>query len=1225
MRLLALFTLLLPLTATEVTYDAFETGEFGQWQTQGSAFGTSPVSHSSIGMNGQVTNYCDESYVSSAHGGNEATGTLTSSSFKVELPYLSFRIAGGNYPKKTAVQLLIDGKIIHQATGANSRQMTTITWNLQEHLGKTAQLHITDQETGKWGIINVDHFIFSANSEPYFPKQQISKNPDNSGLVQNKIIPHLSVPPGTKVTLFADHKNHQIYSPTAISVSETGEVYLAETHRFRFGVEDNRYNLYWLLDDLASQTTADRAAMHEKWKEKVPLKSLTEKSEKIRILIDNDGDGKADESKIFADEFNNLLDGTAAGIMAFEGDIYFACIPHIWKLQDKDGDHQADKRQSIQDGFGVRVSLSGHDLNGFTLGPDGRIYTTVGDRGFSFTTKEGKKYHYPNQGAILRFETDGSKMEVVHTGLRNPKEIAFDKYGTGISVDNNSDQGDGARVVYFLEGADSGWRMGHQILHSFHQNVGIKKRPINQWMEEKMWEPRNDSQPGHLTPPIGNLTNGPSGLAYYPGTGYDLGCKDQFLICDYRGSAPISGIWNFQIEDDTAAFKIASHGKFNWGAAVTDLEWGYDGKLYVSDFVTGWSSHPAGRVYTLDHQNPSKSSISEIFANTDFKNDPIRTIAPLLGHPDQRVRLRAQLHLADRPQALAAFAAAANQIINPIERLHGIWGLGIMARKHQNGAATHFLTKFLRDNNPRIRGQVVQALGESTLKSAEALIPVLTDGSPRVRALAAIAIGRLKDPVAQTAILEMIAFNGDKDPTLRHAGVMALLGSFTEKEIAKLHLQESEAIRHAAVIALRRLRSPEIINFIGDTNLAIADDVIRAINDEQIEAARSIVAALLDDPRLGTAERPLSRMIVRRILASTSRLPQEKNIKRLMLAAANKNLHLSERLEAMHHLSHWTEPHPIDRSLGQHLPLKRRDRNTLQKQLTQNFHILTNGGEDILAEAMQLASKHQIKTDAFDEQNLLRMLRNTSTPEDARVTALELIANKKPTNLGEILTESVTDPSDLLANTALKIAADQQNAASQKTIQTALNSPITKRRQAAWAILADYPAEFATPHLLKGLDSLTNRTADPLTQLDIILAAKKRTELEIKTALIQYQDSLDPKNPLAKYQPTLAGGDPVRGLRVFTSHAASQCFRCHHHEQNDGTIKKIGPNLMDIGLKQDAETLLESLMLPNKKIAGNNSTLTASAMPSMQGILKDQETRDLIAWLLTLKTENPEK
>ena len=95
-------------------------------------------------------------------------------------------------------------------------------------------------------------------------------------------------------------------------------------------------------------------------------------------------------------------------------------------------------------------------------------------------------------------------MEVVHTGLRNPKEIAFDQFGTGITVDNNSDQGDRARVVFMLEGADSGWRMGHQVLHSFHETAGIPNRPINQWMEEKMWEPKNDSQPGHIVPPMLN-------------------------------------------------------------------------------------------------------------------------------------------------------------------------------------------------------------------------------------------------------------------------------------------------------------------------------------------------------------------------------------------------------------------------------------------------------------------------------------------------------------------------------------------------------------------------------------------------------------------------------------------------------------------------------------------------------------------------------------------------
>ena len=73
----------------------------------------------------------------------------------------------------------------------------------------------------------------------------------------------------------------------------------------------------------------------------------------------------------------------------------------------------------------VRFSLSGHDMNGFALGPDGRIYGTIGDRGFNIVTREGVKYEYPDQGAVFRFDPDGSNFEVVHTGLRNPKEIAF--------------------------------------------------------------------------------------------------------------------------------------------------------------------------------------------------------------------------------------------------------------------------------------------------------------------------------------------------------------------------------------------------------------------------------------------------------------------------------------------------------------------------------------------------------------------------------------------------------------------------------------------------------------------------------------------------------------------------------------------------------------------------------------------------------------------------------
>ena len=98
----------------------------------------------------------------------------------------------------------------------------------------------------------------------------------------------------------------------------------------------------------------------------------------------------ADKQEIFSEKFNDLLDGTAAGIMAFEGKIYFACIPKVWMLSDDDGDLKADEHRVIQDGLRrPRVSFSGHDLNGFALGPDGRLYTTIGDGGFKLHHSRG--------------------------------------------------------------------------------------------------------------------------------------------------------------------------------------------------------------------------------------------------------------------------------------------------------------------------------------------------------------------------------------------------------------------------------------------------------------------------------------------------------------------------------------------------------------------------------------------------------------------------------------------------------------------------------------------------------------------------------------------------------------------------------------------------------------------------------------------------------------------
>lgn len=1270
MRLFSLLPLLVAgsLQAKEVVFDAFESDGFGEWQLEGSAFGLSPTAASPEGMKGTVTNFAEAYYVSSGHKGDASLGSLTSPEFTIQEPYLAFLISGGNHAETTSAQLVIDGEVVMKASGQNDLTMRPAVWNLSEFQGKKAHLRILDNEAGAWGIINIDHVIFSDNPEPKFPAQKEEIPTLKGAHIAVDTIPGLTIPTGATAELFADHKSSDLYSPTALTIDEQGRVYVAETHRFRFGVEDNRDHRYWIPDDMAAQTTADRVAMHEKWAQKLPLKKLTTRSEKIRILVDHDGDGIADESKIFAEDFNDLLDGTAAGIMAFEGTIYFACIPKIWALQDENGDLVSDVRSVIQDGMGVRVSFSGHDLNGFALGPDGRIYSTIGDRGFSFTTKEGQTYKYPGQGAIFRFDPDGSNFEVVHTGLRNPKEIAFDQYGTAVSVDNNSDQGDRARVVIMMDGADSGWRMGHQILHSFHRSAGIPERPVNQWMKEKMWEPQNDAQPAYLLPPIANFTSGPSGLAYHPGSGFELGCKDQFLICDYRGSAAASAIWSFGIEPDGAGFALGQSSKFSWGTAVTDVDWGYDGKLYISDFIGGWKSHKGGRIYTLTQpgvaDDPTTTQVTTLFKE-GFSELDAQTLASLLGHADMRVRLRAQYFLAEKEHALALFTAAANQRQNELERLHGIWGLGMLARKNDDTNATNFLSRFLDNQDPRIRGQAAQALGESPLSDSTILIPLLRDESPRVQALTALALSRKPHADATPELLHILAQNDNQDPYLRHAAIMGLISCAGADFISALHSDESPAVRLAAVVALRRLSDDRIINFLTDPDPKIADEVIRAIHDNSMENVRPALTALLDDYTTGGPGRPLTRMMLRRLIYSGYRIGGKKNMARLIKLAANKQLDQNERLDILRLLSIWDKPPLADQSLGKHNPLPPRDPAATKAALTDHIAPLLTAENVILGKALSLILQYKLSHDSVDSGSLLNIVRDEKTHGTTRSEALKFFLSGNPDNASEILSELTQAKDDALASTALDLASQRDPAASLAAIKGALNSHSPSRRQAAWKIAGKLPAEFSVPLIRDNLSQLTIGKGDLASALELIKAAESREEPAIKSVLETYRNSLPKDDIFATWAPSLSGGDPKNGYKIYQSHGAAQCIRCHLEESGHGS--GAGPSLLGVALRQDARGLLESIIKPSAQIAPgfNQATVTLtndqqktglilresedsidlqegenvwkithsqikktetlnSSMPAMGAVLTPHEVRDLIAWLLTLTKESGE-
>ena len=209
--------------------------------------------------------------------------------------------------------------------------------------------------------------------------------------------------------------------------------------------------------------------------------------------------------------------------------MYFTCIPDLYLLKDTNGDNKADVKKSLATGFGVHVQFIGHDLHGLILGPDGKLYFSVGDRGFNLTTKEGKKLFNPDSGAVLRCDLDGSNLEVIHKGLRNPQELAFDDYGNLFTWDNNSDSGDRARWVHIVEGGDSGWRCGFQYGTGYH-TPDVPQGNRGPWNTEKLWLPQWDGQAAYIVPPLLNFGNGPAGIVHYPGVGMNEQVQGPLLL-----------------------------------------------------------------------------------------------------------------------------------------------------------------------------------------------------------------------------------------------------------------------------------------------------------------------------------------------------------------------------------------------------------------------------------------------------------------------------------------------------------------------------------------------------------------------------------------------------------------------------------------------------------------------------------------------------------------------
>jgi quinoprotein glucose dehydrogenase len=779
-----------------------------------------------------------------------------------------------------------------------------------------------------------------------------------------------------------------------------------------------------------------------------------------------------------------------------------------------------------------------------------------------------------------------------------------------------------------------------------------------------MAETQNDSQPAFIVAPVANLTSGPSGLTYYPGTGFLESERGRFLICDYKASAAASGIHSFKVAPYGAGMKYEGAHKLNWGVATTDVEYSYDGRLFVADFIGGWTSHNDGRIYALSADSAPNGGrtpdVAKIIAE-GFAQRPSAELATLLAHADQRVRMRAHIQLAANRDGNAPLTAATRQP-QLLTRLHGIWGLGIRARKSADTAAAATLLGLLADKDPEVRAQACHVLGEVAGIDAPKLVPLLADESLRVRSFAALAIGRQKVTGATPAILRMINENADKDTYLRHAGVVALQGAASPEEIAKLSTHASAAVRMAAVIALRRLEDPRLADFLADADPLVSNEAIRAIHDVPVEKARPAVAALLDNYIGKETGRPLPPMIARRIIFSSFRVGGTENAARLIAVAASPRIDLLPRQEAIRLLRQWADPFPVDQSLGRWAPLPKRDLASIKPTLEAGVKALLAADEAMLESALHLAEDLKLGGDAFSEEALTRLIGSAKVPGAARATAMDLWLEKKPATPAKVLIPLAQDKSDEVAIKALIVLAKADPAAAATSISNALASKSGERRQAAWTLTGSLPGSAGADLIAAALKELAGGKGDAVARLELLEAAGLRKEPEIKAALAAYQASLGKDDPLAAYLATLEGGDAKRGELTFQTHGTAQCARCHRVGPDDKAGGEAGPNLAGIGKAHDRKYLLESLVAPGATVAPgfgvvsltlNNggslggvllaespesydllagtdtwrvkksdvksATVPMSAMPPMGAMLSPRELRDIIAYLASLQ------
>lgn len=462
--------------------------------------------------------------------------------------------------------------------------------------------------------------------------------------------------------------------------------------------------------------------------------------DRVIILEDTDGDGKADKRTVFYEGFNYIT-----GIEVGFGGVYVMSPPNLYFIPDRDGDDKPDAAPEVLfDGFGYKESR--HNLaNGFTWGPDGWLYgghgrTSPSDVGRPGTPAE-KRIHC--DGGVYRIHPTRLVFENFADGTTNPWGVDFDDYGQCF-VSNCVNP----HLFHMIQGGHyEPWRNRPSSQYAYERLPTIADHLHYAGLDLKSSVGTDETLAlggGHAH----------CGTLIYLGGSFPADFRNNVFMCNVHGHRI-----NRDILKRVGSGYVASHGKDfalstdQWFMGVT-LRSGPDGSVFVSDWSDTGECHTykpntqSGRIYKISYGKPDRVQIDLA------KNSDAELVRLQLDRNDWYVRHARRL-LQERAAKDAWKGDTVHGQLSQIlsvedlptpQRLRAVWALWVTGGIDFKQAKGVWLERMLKDKDEYIRAWTIQLLCERDCPATA--IPIFEemakkDTSPVVQLYLAAALQRI--------------------------------------------------------------------------------------------------------------------------------------------------------------------------------------------------------------------------------------------------------------------------------------------------------------------------------------------------------------------------------------------------------------------------------------------------------------------------------------------------